>query len=151
MYFPAMCLHFVATVKDGRAHATKQQRKCPSLVMLCATSLLFQTVIFVPLQYHQLLIVSCGSFSPRLHFLERASISTHASKRLLFVPSSIFNLSCVYNLCNIIMLSDIFFQTPQSKTERHTHTSTSSVFRLSICNGLTGLWQEMVLDLLAAP
>lgn len=83
IYCPDMCLHFIATVKDGSERAMKQyhKRECCSLVMSGGTSVLFQTVIFVPLQYHELLILSCGPFSLRLHFLEMISISTHASKR----------------------------------------------------------------------
>lgn len=75
-YYPDLCLHLVAAVKE-RPRSSHAAERCYS-VMSGQMSALFQSVIFVPLQYHELLILSCGPFSPRLHFLEKTSISTRA-------------------------------------------------------------------------
>lgn len=117
------------------------------------TSVLFQSVIFVPLQYHELLTLSCGPFSPRLHFLETTSISTHAFQR----PCFLLPLFPTCHVFTAFATSSCYLIFSLKLSDKHTHTHacmhthTPCVLRLSISNRLTGLWQEMLLDLLAAP
>lgn len=83
---PDVCLHFVATVKDGMWACYEAVTQTRALLLgNVGWNLGALSVIFVPLQYHELLILSSGPFSPCLHFLETTSISTQRVP-CLFLP-----------------------------------------------------------------
>lgn len=121
-------------------------------VMSGPAPVLFQTVIFVPLQYIALLIENSGiSYSMAMlpqdsHNLTQHSGCIQLKQNLSYLFFPLF-LSCVSNPSSIFILPDIFSQTPQPHFN-HTHLLSSE---LSIPNRLTGLWQKMLVDLLGAP
>lgn len=121
-------------------------------VMSGPSPVLFQTVIFVPLQYIELLIVSGGIFYSMsmlpwdLYDLTQHSGRIWLKENLGYLLFFLYFFCRVSNPCSILMLSDIFSQTPQPHFN-HTHLLSSE---LSIPNRLTGLWQKLV-DLLGAP
>lgn len=120
------------------------------------TSVLFPTVICMPLLSTELLIVSSGIFYPcpfsPPHDFTQHSGSNRLKENLGFFVCVLFCfvfhifLSCVSNHSSILLLSDIFSETPQPHINR-THLLSS---QLSIPNRVTGLWQKMLVDLLGA-
>lgn len=115
--------------------------------MSCPVPVLF-SVIFVPLQFSELLIKSGTIFFPlntscRLVCYFPTTQVENGKKSILTVCVYIFFLYHV--VCVQLLL--IFSQTPQPRLN-HTHLLS---LQLSIPNRLTGLWQQMLVDLLGAP
>lgn len=133
----------------GDRHTTSQQHsnmtKHSYSVMSGPMQVLFLTVIFVPLQSIELLIVSSGIFYSMSMLPLVYSFTQHSGSNWLKENLGFF-LSFVSIPSSILLLSDIFSQTPQLHLN-HTHLLSS---QLSIPNRLTGLWQTMLVDLLGA-
>ena len=121
------------------------------------TSVLFQTVIFVPLQYREILIHDIAAVALLVHVYTswRRLPSALVPQRdpCLFLP--LFPTCQVFTTLAVLSCYLIFSLKLPSlrhrRTHPHTHTHAPSVFRLSISNRLTSLCQEMLLDFLAAP
>lgn len=103
----------------------------------------FENVIFVPLQHNELLIISGGIFTQCACFLQKTSLSIFAER-----GSWHFFYTC--HVCRTFTASSwyvIFFSLQLPSHISTTHLLSSE---LSIPNRLTGLWQEMLVDLLGA-